>query len=83
MQVVAREQSDLARSESEALPAFAFDAKAKLSLDDIVKEDEMGCRPENRRAVLGCEADRYTPWRAELGVQEHTAGQMHDPQDIR
>jgi hypothetical protein len=82
MHVVSRQQNDFPRPEREGRPAFALDAEVKLAIEDVVIGDEMGGRPENRRAVLGCEACRDAPRREELGVQVRAPGQMRDLQDI-
>jgi len=54
----------------------------KVALDDVVINNQVGCCPEKRRAVLGRDARRYAPRREELGVQEHATGQMRHPQDV-
>ena len=66
----------------EVLSVLAVDSDAKLALDDVVINDQVGCRPESRRAMLGRDARRDAPRREEIGVQEHAAGQMRHPQDV-
>src|SRR6266567_988604 len=81
MQVIARQQNDLAGPNYEALSIRTLNADMKLALDDIVVKNQVGRWPENRRAMLGPDARRNAPRREELGVQEHAAGQMRHPQD--
>ncbi len=83
MQVVARQQNDLAGPNHEALSVLTVDSDTKLTLDDVVIDDQVGRRPESRRAMLGRDARRDAPRREEVGVQEHAAGQMRHPQDVR
>jgi len=83
MQVVARQQNNLPRPQRDGCLAFTLDPKVKLTIDDVVVGEEMGRRPQNRRAMLGREACRHAPRREELGVQVRAAGQMRNLQDIR
>jgi hypothetical protein len=53
MQVIARQQNDLAWPDCEVLPILALDPDAKIALDDIVIEDQMGRWREKRCAMLG------------------------------
>ena len=55
---------------------------AELTLDDVVIKNQVGCRPENGRAMFWPDTGGHTPWREEIGVQENAAGQMRDPQDV-
>ena len=82
MQIVARQQNDLAGPNHEALSILTLDPDVKLALDDVVINNQVGRRPESRRAMLGRDARRNAPWREEVGVQEHAAGQMRHPQDV-
>ena len=82
MQVVARQQNDLAGPNHEALSILAVDPDMKLALDDVVIDDQVGRRPERRRAMFRRDARGDAPRREELGVQEHAAGQMRHPQDV-
>ena len=82
MQVVARQQDDLACPNHEAFAVFACNSDTKVALDDVVINDQMGCTPESRCAMLGRDSRRDAPRRKELGVQEHAAGQMRHPQDV-
>jgi hypothetical protein len=82
MQVIARQQNDLAWPDYEVLPILAIDPDAKIAIDDIVIEDQMGRWREKRCAMLGPDMGRYAPRREEVGVQEYTAGQMRHPQDL-
>src|ERR1700736_6257986 len=66
----------------EVLPILALAPDAKIALDDIVIEDQMGRWREKRCAMLGPDMFRYAPRREEVGVQEYTAGQMRHPQDL-
>jgi hypothetical protein len=54
----------------------------KVTLDDVVIDNQVGRWPEKRCAMLGRDARRYAPRREELGMQEHAAGQMRHPQDV-
>ena len=82
MQVIARQQNDLAGPNHEVLSVLTLDSDAKVALDDVVINDQVGRWPESRRAMLGRDARRDAPRREELGVQEHAAGQMRHPQDV-
>ena len=81
VQVVAREQDHLSGPEDEGL--FTLDAHVELPLDDVVIEDQVGRRAEQRGAMLGRHTCRYAPRREELGMQEHAAREMCHPQDVR
>jgi hypothetical protein len=54
----------------------------KFAFDDVMKNNQMRRCREEGRAMLGRNARRYAPRREELGVQEHTAGQMRHLQDV-
>ncbi len=82
MQIVARQQNDFTGRNYEILSVLTFDPNTEFALDDIVINDQMGCRPQSRRTMLGRDARRDAPRREELGVQEHAAGQMRHPQDV-
>ena len=82
MQVVARQQNDLAGPDNKALSILALHPDVEFALDDIVIKNQVGRRPESRRAMFGRDARRDAPWREEIGVQEHAAGQMRHPQDV-
>jgi len=82
VQVVARQHDDLAGPDHDVVAFLAFDPDVKLSLDDVVINDQVGSRSESRRAMLGRDPRRDAPRREELGVQEHAAGQMRHPQDV-
>jgi hypothetical protein len=82
MQVIARQQNDLAGPNHEVLSVLTVDSDMKVALDDVVINNQVGCWPEKRRAVLGRDAGRDTPRREELGVQENAACQMRHPQDV-
>jgi len=62
---------------------LTIDPDAKTALDDIVIGDEMGRGAESRPAMLRREAGCDTPRFVKIGVQEHPAGQMRDPQHVR
>jgi hypothetical protein len=81
VQVVAREQHHLAGPEDEGLGTL--DAHVELPRDDVVIEDQVGRRAEQRGAMLGRHTRRHAPRRAELSMQEHAAREMGHPQDIR
>src|ERR1700720_305726 len=82
VQVVARQQNDVAGSKHEALSILAVDPDTEFTLDDVVIKNQMRCRPESGRAMFWPDAGGHTPRREELGVQEHAAGQMRHPQDV-
>ena len=82
MQIVARQQNDIAGFKHEVLSILAVDPDAELTLDDVVIKNQVGCRPENGRAMFWPDTGGHTPWREEIGVQENAAGQMRDPQDV-
>jgi hypothetical protein len=81
VQIVAREKDHLSGPEDEGL--FTLDTHAELSLDDVVIEDQVGCRAKQRGAMLGRHTCRYAPRCEELGMQEHTTREMYHPQDVR
>ena len=72
----------LAGPEHEAVSVLTLDPDVKFALDDVVINDQVGRRPERRRAMLGRDARRDAPRREELGVQKHAAGQVRHPQDV-
>jgi hypothetical protein len=82
MQAVARKEDNLAGFERQIFSTFTVDAKLKLAFDDVVKDDQVCSRPEDGRAMLGRDLRSHAPRREELGVQEHTAGQVRHSQDI-
>jgi hypothetical protein len=82
MQVIARQQNNLAGPNHEILSTLTLDSDAKVALEDVVINNQVGRWPESGRAMLGRDARRYAPRREELGVQEHAAGQMRHPQDV-
>ena len=82
MQVIARQQNDLACADHEALSILAIDPDTEFTLDDVVINNQVGRWPENRRAMLRPDARRDAPRREKLSVQEHAAGQMRHPQDV-
>jgi hypothetical protein len=83
MQVVARQEHDFARPKGKTFSIVILYPKEKLALDDIVIRDQMRCGPESRSAIFGCDVGCDAPRCEEFRVQEHPAGQMHDPQDVR
>ena len=82
MQVIARQQHDLAGANHKVLSIPTLDPDVKFALDDVVINNQVGRWPESGRAMLGRDARRYAPRREEIGVQEHAAGQMRHPQDV-
>ena len=68
MQVVARQQDDLACPYHEVFSDFAFNPYTKVALEDVVINDQMGCTPEGRCAMLGPDSGRDAPRCKELGV---------------
>jgi DNA repair protein RadC len=82
MQVIARQQNNLAGLYHEAFSILTLNSDAKVALDDVVINNQVGRWSESGRAMLGRDARRYAPRREELGVQEHAAGQMRHPQDV-
>jgi hypothetical protein len=82
MEVIARQQNDLAGPDHNALSILAIDPDTDLTLDDVMINNQVGRRPESWRAMLGPDARRDAPRREELGVQKYAAGQMHHPQDV-
>jgi len=81
MQVIAWQQNDFAGLDHEAL-FFTLNLDMKFAFDYVMKNNQMRRCREEGRAVLGRNARRYAPRREELGVQEHTAGQMRHLQDV-
>jgi len=73
---------DLAGADHELCRGLAGEADPQLALDDVVIEDQMGGRPERRRAMLGRDTRGHAPGGKEIGVQEHAAGQMRHPQNV-
>ena len=82
MQVVARQQDDVAGSDHEALSILAFDPDTKFALDDVVIKNQVRCWPESGRAMFWRDARGHAPWREEIGVQKHAAGQMCHSQNV-
>jgi hypothetical protein len=83
MQVIARQQNNLALPNDEVLFAVTLDPDAKGTLDDIVIGDQVGGWPEIGSTMLGRDARRQAPWSEEIRVQEHAAGQVRHLQDVR
>jgi hypothetical protein len=82
MQVVSRQQNDLAGLDLQAFPFVTVDSDAKVAFDDVVINYQMGRRFKKRRAMLRRDACRYAPRREGLRVQEHAACQMCNSQDV-
>jgi hypothetical protein len=82
MQVIARQQNDLAGPNHKALYVPTLKSDMKLALDDIVIRNQVGRRTDGGCAMLGRDARRNAPWLEELGVQKHATGQMRDSQDV-
>jgi hypothetical protein len=82
MQVVARKQHDLAGANHD-LVALAVNPDVQVALDNVVIDDQVGCGPERWRAMFRRHTRDDAPRRPELGVEEHTAGEVRHPQDIR
>jgi hypothetical protein len=82
VQVVARQQNDVTGSKHEALSILAVDPDTEFTLDDVVIKNQMRCWPESGRAMFWRYAGRHTPWRKEIGVQEHAASQMRHSQNV-
>jgi hypothetical protein len=82
MQVIARQQNDLAGPDHELLSIRTLDSDVNGALDDVVINNQVGRWPERWRAMLRRDARRNAPGREEFSVQEHAAGQMHHPQDV-
>src|SRR4029077_17977491 len=82
MQVIAWQENNITHPKYEALSIFAVDPNTELPLDDVVIENQMRCRAESRRAMFWPDAGGHTPWRGEIGVQEHAAGQMGHSQNV-
>src|SRR4051794_28056599 len=82
MQVVARQQNDVADSEHEVFAILAVNPDMELALDNVVIKNHVRRWPERRRAVLWSHAGSHTPWRSEIGVQEHAAGQMRHSENV-
>ena len=83
MQVVARQQHNLAGLNCELLSVFVLDPDTKAALDDVVIGDQVGCRTEQRRAVLGRDPRGHAPRREELRLQEDAARELRFPEDVR
>src|SRR5712672_1239521 len=82
MQVVARQQNDVAGSKHEFLSVLAVDPDTELTLDDVVIKNQVRCWPESRRAMFWRDAGGHTPWREEIGVQENAASQVRYSQNV-
>jgi hypothetical protein len=76
MEVVARQQNDVAGSKHKVLSILAVDPDAEFTLDDVVVKNKVRCWPESGRAMFWPDAGGHTPWREEIGVQENAASQM-------
>src|SRR5258706_46841 len=83
MRIIARQQNDFAGPNHEVLAILTLDFDMKVALDDVVIKNQVGVWPESRPAMLGRDARRHAPRGEEIGVQEHAAGQMRHPQDVR
>ena len=81
MQVVAREEDHISGPEGEGLSTL--DTHVDVPLDDVVIGHQVGRGAEHRGAMLGLHARRHAPGCAELGMQEHAAREIGDPQDVR
>ena len=82
MQVVARQQNNLAGPNDEVIAVLTLDPDSKVTLDNVMIKNQVGHWPESRRAMFGRHARRHAPRREKIGVQEHAAGQMRHPQDV-
>src|SRR5215216_6601051 len=74
VQVIARQQNDVAGSKHEALSILAVDSDTEFTLDDVVIKNQVRCWPKSGRAMLRPDAGGHTPRREEIGVQENAAG---------
>ena len=83
MRIVARQNHNLAAAKDKVLFVRTFDADVKFAFDDVMINDQVGRRPERRPAMLVRNVRGDAPRGEEIGVQEHAAGQMRHPQDIR
>ena len=70
-------------ADHKVLSILAVDPDAKIALDNVVINDQVRRGPERRPAMLARDARRNAPRLEEIGVQEHAAGQMRHPQDVR
>ena len=70
------EQNDVAGFKHEVFSILAVNPDMEFALDDIVIKNHVRRWPECRCAVFWCDASSHTPWREEIGVQEHAASQM-------
>ena len=82
MQVVARQQNNLAGPNDEVIAVLTLDPDSKLTLDNVMIKNQVGHGAESRRAMFGRHARRHAPRREKIGVKEHAAGQMRYPQDV-
>jgi hypothetical protein len=82
VQVIARQQNDVACSKHEALSIPAVDPDTEFTFDDIVIKNQVRCWPESGRAMFWPDTGGHTPWRGEIGVQENAASQMRHSQDV-
>jgi hypothetical protein len=82
VQVVARQQNNVAGCNHEALSILTVDPNTEFTLDDVVIKNQVRCWPESGRAVFWPDAGGHTPWREEIGMQEHAAGQTRHSQDV-
>src|SRR4051794_32349356 len=82
MQVVARQQYDVADSKHEVFSILAVNPDMEFALDDVVIKNHVRRWPECRCAVFWCDASSHTPWREQIGVHEHAASQMRHSQNV-
>src|SRR5436190_15127383 len=73
VQVVARQQNDVAGSKQEALSILAVDPDTEFTLDDVVIKNQVRCWPESGRAMFRRDAGGHAPRREKIGVQENAA----------
>src|SRR3954471_24169438 len=82
VQVVTRQENDVAGSKHEALSIPALEPDTEFTLDDVVIKNKVRCWSESGRAMFWPNAGGHTPWREEIGVQENAATQMHHSQNV-
>jgi ethanolamine ammonia-lyase large subunit len=82
VEVVARQQDDVAGAKHETLSVLTVGPDPEFTLDDVVIKDQVRCWSENGRAMFGPDAGGHTPRREEVGVKEHTASQTRHSQDV-
>jgi hypothetical protein len=83
VQVVARQQNNVADSKHEFFSILTVDPDAEFTLDYLMIENQVRCGPENGRAMFGRNAGGHAPRREEIGVQENAARQMRHSQNVR